>query len=258
MSAWNGWRDGPFAGFDTETDSPDPLDARIITAHVGYAEHPTRRETGTPAWQGQDWVLKPERPIPAEATAIHGYDNRKATHMGMERREAVQQIIAALDAAWLAGAPVCAHNASFDLTVLACEAARLGLTFRVGGMVIDTLTLDKQADRFRRGSRKLTDVAAHYGITLTEDEAHTAAADAITATRIAWKLAPNLPVRPGDRQASTDMGMTEQADAYREQRLSLARYFRDKKGDPETAADIETKTDWPIQHAPEPIQEAIV
>ena len=202
-------------------------------------------------------MLKPERPIPAEATAIHGYDNRKATHMGMERREAVQQIIAALDAAWLAGAPVCAHNASFDLTVLSCEAARLGLAFRIGGMVIDTLTLDKQADRFRRGSRKLTDVAAHYGITLTEDEAHTAAADAITATRIAWKLAPNLPVRPGDRQASTDMGMTEQADAYREQRLSLARYFRDKKSDPETAADIETKTDWPIQHAPEPIQEAI-
>ena len=203
-------------------------------------------------------MLKPERPIPAEATAIHGYDNRKATHMGMERREAVQQIIAALDAAWLAGAPVCAHNASFDLTVLSCEAARLGLAFRIGGMVIDTFTLDKQADRFRRGSRKLTDVAAHYGITLTEDEAHTAAADAITATRIAWKLAPNLPVRPGDRQASTDMGMAEQADAFREQRLNLARYFRDKKADPETAADIEAKTDWPIQHAPEPIQEAIV
>ena len=256
MSGWMGWRHGPFAGFDTETDGTDPLDARIITAHVGYAEHPSRREADTPVWRGQDWVLKPERPIPAEATAIHGFDNRKATHMGIERREAVQQIIAALDAAWLAGAPVCAHNASFDLTILACEAARLGLDFRVGGMVIDTLVLDKQADRFRKGSRKLTDVAAHYGITLTEEEAHTAAADAITATRIAWKLAPNLPVRPGDQQASIEMGMREQAAAHREQKLGLAR-FRRRQGREADAAEIEARTDWPIQKAHH-MQEEIV
>ena len=38
-----------------------------------------------------------------------------------------------------------------------------------------------------------------------------------------------------------------QADAYREQRLGLARYFRTTTGDPETATQIESDTDWPMR-----------
>ena len=47
------WRDSPMVGFDTETDGPDPEDARIITACVGVAS--------SEGWKPQSWMVRPER-----------------------------------------------------------------------------------------------------------------------------------------------------------------------------------------------------
>ena len=43
------------------------------------------------------------------------------------------------------------------------------------GCVVDTFVLDKAVDTYRKGSRKLIDVARHYGVELTEAEALTVA-----------------------------------------------------------------------------------
>ena len=58
------WRDRPMAGFDTETDGVNPEECEIISACVGLATQQ--------GWSARNWLLKPSRPIPAEATAIHG------------------------------------------------------------------------------------------------------------------------------------------------------------------------------------------
>ncbi|GAA2180948.1 3'-5' exonuclease [Brooklawnia cerclae] len=237
---WTGWRDSPIAGFDTETDSADPEDAHIITATVGIAEG--RR------WQTTSWILKPERPIPEQASRIHGVTTERATQEGQDRAEAIAEIAGHINAAWLAGASLVAFNASFDITILDRELRRLGLEpLKVDGMVIDPFVIDKGIDPFRRGSRKLADVCRHYDILL--DNAHDAGADAHAAARLAWKLAPNLPVVPGDQAASADLGLDRQREWHQQQKLSLAKYFRTKKGDEQTAANIEAEAEagWPLR-----------
>ena len=68
------------------------------------------------------------------------------------------------------GVPVIGFAVSYDLTVLDTCLRRLGdpgLSEQgFVGPVIDALVLDRHCDRFRKGSRKLTAVAEHYGVDL--------------------------------------------------------------------------------------------
>lgn len=239
MSAvWTGWRDSPLCGFDVETDGTDPESAHIITATVGIVQ-------GQEGWQPRNWLLKTDRPIPPAASAIHGISTEQANREGRDRAEAIAEIAGMVKAAWMAGSAVVAFNASFDLTILDREMRRLGIgRLALDGMVIDPFVIDKAIDPFRRGSRKLVDVCAHYDIRL--DNAHNAGADALAAARLAWRVAPYLPVVPNDTATSTRLGIIQQRDWHRDQKIGLAKYFRTKKGDPDTAADIEAHLDWPI------------
>src|SRR5690606_10096723 len=49
-------------------------------------------------------------------------------------------------------------------------------------LVLDPRVLDKHLDRYRKGRRTLTDLCAHYGVSL--EEAHDAAADAVAALEV--------------------------------------------------------------------------
>ena len=225
------WRDLPLCSFDLETDSPNPEDAHIVTACVGTAS--------LGEWAPKSWLLKPNRPIPAEATSIHGISTEHAESNGTSRATGVRGIRDALLTAWSKGYPVVIYNAPFDLTVLDRESRRHGHgPLPILGPVLDGLVIDKAIDRFRRGSRRLADVCAHYGITL--DGAHESTADALASVRLVWKLASLLP------DTSLRENLQEvtawQASQYREQRLSFADYRR-KRGEP---LDDES-TDWPIR-----------
>lgn len=227
------WRDS-LTAFDLETDSPNPEDARIVTACVGST---------VGGWKAREWLLQPERPIPDGAAAIHGVTTEMARLDGIDRETGIDQIRDALMSAWQSGAVVVIYNAPFDTTTLDREARRLGLGgLDLAGPVVDPLVIDKAIDRYRRGSRKLADVAAHYGV--ATEAAHDAAGDALTAAWIAYKLA-------GHPDVPSDLAelMEWQRDQYREQRLSFAEYRR-RKGEP---LDDES-TDWPIR--PYPMKEA--
>ena len=235
------WRDGPMAGFDTETDGPNPEQARIITASIGIYQ-----PGGT--WTVTGWQLQPERPIPAEATAIHGITTDHATGHGQDRASAIAEITAHLTAAWAAGAPVAAFNAAYDFTLLDRESRRLGLgPLTIGGMVIDPYIIDKADDPYRKGSRRLADVARHHGIIL--DDAHNAAADSLAAARLAWKLCDRLPACPHDQPRTIASGMEQQAEQRATQQASLAKYFR-RKGRLDDAVNVEASTGWPIHDLP--------
>lgn len=185
------WHMGPFAAFDIETTGTDKELDRIVTAAISLVG------AGLPG-EHRAWLVDPGIEIPAGAAAIHGITTEKARDEGSDPGETVEEITSLLAEHVLAGAPVVAFNARFDLTILDREAGRHGvasLLDRVGGpqgmLVIDPFVLDRQFDRFRKGKRTLQAVCRHYRVPF--DEAHVANADAIAAARLAYKLGVIVP-----------------------------------------------------------------
>jgi DNA polymerase III subunit epsilon len=174
-----GWHLRRMVAFDLETTSLEPTEARIVSAAVLFVG-------GGQPTEARRWLVDPGVDIPDEAAAIHGITTAIAKAHGADPVIATAEIIASLDL--LPDAPLVAYNASYDLTVLDREARRHGLAPLGPHRVIDPFVIDKAIDPYRKGSRKLADVAAHYRVNLTAEEAHAAEADAITAARLAYRL----------------------------------------------------------------------
>jgi DNA polymerase-3 subunit epsilon len=176
------WHDGRLVAFDLETTGVDVDEARIVTACVAFVGGGEETDTHC-------WVADPGIEIPDEAAEVHGYTTARAQAEGKPAKETVQAILEALDAR-PTGSPIIAFNARFDFTVLDREARRHGLV-PLGErerplLVVDPLVIDKHIHKFRKGSRKLDAVSEHYDVGL--DNAHDAAADALAAARVAWRI----------------------------------------------------------------------
>lgn len=226
--------DGRRCGWDTETTSKNPAKARIVTAAI------VGRGGASPE-HSQEWIINPGVPIPPETTAIHGIDDQIAQERGQDPKVALEEIADTLARVLRYGMPLVAFNTSYDWSVLHHELVRHGLPTmadRLDGppySLLDALVLDKQADRYRKGSRKLQAVAAHYGVKL--DDWHEAKADAIAALGIADALYERHP-----RLNSYDPQRLYLAQqAWREeQQKGLQEYLR--KTDPEAYCAPE----WPL------------
>jgi DNA polymerase-3 subunit epsilon len=232
------WHTGRLCGFDLETTGVDVETDRIVTSCVVQCGggHPTQ----SGAWLSDVGGME----IPAEASAVHKVSTEYAREFGDPAAQVVEQVVAALTQAVVAGLPVVAMNAPFDLTLLDREARRHGvqpLTDIVGQdlRVIDPRVLDKQYDPRRKGRRTLTDLCTHYRVTL--DGAHSADADAIAACRVAWRIA-HLYKPVGD--ATLDDLHGAQRLWARQQAESLAGYFRRTPGKEHQADGV--RGDWPL------------
>ncbi|KUN04924.1 DNA polymerase III subunit epsilon [Streptomyces yokosukanensis] len=186
-----GWHQELLIGFDLETTGTDPHEARIVTGAV------IEVRAGEPMGR-KEWLADPGVEIPADAVAVHGISNERATSEGHPADRVADAIADALVGYWSAGVPVVAYNAAFDLTLLSAELRRHALpslSDRLGGAppapVVDPYTIDRWVDRYRRGKRNLEAVCAEYGIAL--DAAHTAPADALAAARLASAIADRHP-----------------------------------------------------------------
>jgi DNA polymerase-3 subunit epsilon len=217
--------------FDCESDGKDPEEARLIEAaliHVNPGK--PRRE--------KIWLAQPTRPIPQEATGVHGISTEHAEVNGKPLSDVLQEIVSTFSA-WNKTNAVIAHNACFDLTLLDRNLHReLGIDLEIRGPVIDTLLLDKCCDQWRPGSRQLVDTVKHYRLNLVN--AHSAAADALAAGQVAWRMATmrNWPYgRYGpsalEREARLMVAAGDAASLHRAQQrwyrttqLELAAYFR--------------------------------
>ncbi|SFY48988.1 3'-5' exonuclease [Streptomyces sp. F-1] len=186
-----GWHRELLIGFDLETTGTDPREARIVSGaviEVRAGERLGHRE----------WLADPGVEIPEDAVAVHGISNERAAAEGEPADRVADAIARALVSYWTAGVPVVAYNAAFDLTLLSAELRRHGLpslSDRLGGLapapVVDPYTIDRWADRYRRGKRNLEAVCAEYGVVL--DAAHNASADALAAARLATAIADRHP-----------------------------------------------------------------
>lgn len=218
------------ASFDLETTGIDVRTARIVSAcivELDSAGAVTRR---------QDWLVDPGVPIPEQATAVHGITTERARAEGLAAPVGVASILQAVRDVLDRGIGLVVYNASYDLSLLAFEAARYGLAEFTPQPIVDPIILDKQVDRYRRGKRTLDLTAAHYGVALTD--AHDAGADAIAAGLIAQAIGRRYAdVLPAD---AMDLHRAQIGWAA-EQQADFARYMRDRV-DPKWVSD---RPAWP-------------
>lgn len=220
--------------FDLETTGIDVTVDRIVTAHVGLLD-----AAGTVV-RARDWLADPGVEIPEGAAAIHGITTERARAEGRPALEVIAEVTDALRALFTAGVPVVAYNAPYDFSLLKYEAIRHGIApIADPAPVIDPLVVDKRYDRYRRGKRRLTDVAQHYAVSLVG--AHDACADAVAAGRVAQaiaeRFAPWLPATAAELH-------TRQIGWARAQAESLTEYFvRIGRIDPDEQLD----GSWPIR-----------
>ncbi|MFJ3715543.1 3'-5' exonuclease [Streptomyces sp. NPDC090057] len=236
-----GWHRELLIGFDLETTGTDPHEARIVTGAV------IEVRAGEPMGR-REWLADPGVEIPADAVAVHGISNERATAEGSPADRVADAIADVLVSYWRTGVPVVAYNAAFDLTLLSAELRRHGLpslTDRLGGAppapVVDPYTIDRWADRYRRGKRNLEAVCAEYGIVL--DAAHDACADALAAARLASAIAVRHPKIAALGPVELH---TRQIDWYAQWAADFQSFLR-RKGDESAVVD----GTWPIRHLPD-------
>lgn len=221
--------------FDLETTGVEAALDHIVTAYVGALDANGKRI------DGRDWMIRPDGyVIPDGAAAIHGVTTERALAEGRPFSEVLPEIVAALVSLAAAGVPIVAYNASYDFTMLAHEMHRAGVADPVsiidGIDIIDPFVLDKHLDPYRRGRRTLTAIAPLYDVTLTEQEAHGAQADAIAGGRIALKI-----INSGLAHFTVPALRKMQTGWARGQRASLKSYKR-QNGDPTFDLDL----NWPL------------
>jgi DNA polymerase-3 subunit epsilon len=227
------WHRGSFFVFDTETTGVSVDYDRIVTATVA------RIVPGQPV-DASTWLINPGMPIPKAASDVHGVTDEQARADGQPPSEVIPLIVQRL--AWAAsqGLPVVAFNASFDFSMLDRECRRHGIP-TPDPHVIDPFVLDKQLDKWRKGSRTLTATCAHYRVAL--DGAHDATQDALAAGRLAWRMA-NL--WPTELQIPLADLHTQQALWRHDWAAEFQTYLRTKKGE----RDAVVNGEWPVQSLP--------
>lgn len=234
------WHTEPLLGFDLETTGINVETARIVTAAA--VDYKPGDSIDTLPDRARLWLANPGIPIPAEATRVHGVTTEVAQANGRPAGQVADEIADVLAANLSTGIPVVAMNGRYDFTVLDRELRRHGLRTlweRLGGdtppgPVIDPYVIDKQADKFRRGSRKLEALAVHYGVTLAA--AHRADADALAAVEVAVAIGEKYP----QLQVPADQLHVWQAWWARQQAAEFQKHLR--KTDPYAVVDGE----WPL------------
>ena len=221
------WSHQTLLSFDLETTGLDPGEDRIVQAAVVLIA-----ADGSVADESWDGIVNPGVPIPDAASNIHGITNERAQREGLAPVEALRRIARLINDAASDGIPLVIYNAPFDWPFVLAEIRRHGMGLGRPD-IIDPLVMDRGLDRYRRGSRKLDAVAAHYGQTLAQ--AHDARADAIAAAAVARALAQRYP-EVGDR-SPVELQLP-QARWCAEHAESLSRHLG-KRIDP----------GWPVPHS---------
>ncbi|KPI12064.1 Exonuclease RNase T and DNA polymerase III [Actinobacteria bacterium OK074] len=231
MSSWHTTR---MAALHLHTTGLDPDTARIVLADVVLVG-------GSQPVNVRTWLVNPGVPIPEQATRVHGITTDQAAANGEHPAAALSAITDHLTDAVQQGAPLVVFRAPYALTVLDRECRRHGLPTLddrlAGGVrpVIDPLVLDKQTDRFRRGSRTLRDLCRHHQV--RHDGDHGTASDAVAAARLAWRLGH---ANPALGELPLDALHDRQVAWSAEQAASLQEHRR--RSDPGAVID----GSWPV------------
>lgn len=219
----------PLLSLDTETTGVDSFNDRVVTCNITYDYGV---EGSTP--KIYDWIANPGVPIPEGASDVHGITDEIAQRDGADPHFALSNIAEHLNAWGDLKLPIVVYNAPFDITLLIAEFERYGIECtNPFDRVIDPLVLDKGLDPYRKGSRKLTDTALHYGIIL--ENAHSADADSMASVLIARAIGEKFEIDSPIAEVHETQKMWKARQA-----ASFEKYLRKSK-DPEAVINRE----WP-------------
>jgi DNA polymerase-3 subunit epsilon len=157
-----------YAVFDCETTGTDPGVDEIVSLAV------VRLDADGSETARYTRIVRPSRPIPAEATAVHGIGDEDVA--GARRfAEIAGEVLDLLD-----GAVFVAHNVKFDLPMLQHAFARAGLDYRP-----DTVACTLEAFRLvdpLADNHRLQSICERRGIALTG--AHEAMSDVLATVAL--------------------------------------------------------------------------
>lgn len=228
--------------FDVETSGVDVFKDRILTCHVAKYEMTSDKFD---LLESYDWIINPGIEVPTEASDINGLTTEFIQENGRsDWQEAIQEIWD--EVLGSSSDVVAAYNLPFDLTFLGSESVRcgqlpgdyldtVGLTDAYEPedipVFVDALVWDKANDKYRRGSRKLVDVARHHGIQVDDDKLHDASYDVHITAQLTYKFLDEWFGSGCSKEQLKSLMRREK----KSQAQSLQEYFR--KTDPEAVVD---------------------
>lgn len=183
---------------DTETTGLDPASGDRIV-EIGCLELVNRLPTG----QTYHVYINPERDMPREAEAVHGLSAKFLSDKPLFAE------IADEFAAFVKGAALIIHNASFDMKFLNAELAKLGRDDLRDNQIIDTLAMARK--KFPGAPASLDALCRRFGVDNSNRDLHGALIDSELLAGVYLELS-------GGRQP----GLVFQADAAKSQNISEA------------------------------------
>ncbi|MBL6641594.1 MAG: DNA polymerase III subunit epsilon [PS1 clade bacterium] len=201
---------------DTETTGLDPASGDRIV-EIGCLELVNRLPTG----QTYHVYINPERDMPREAEAVHGLSAKFLSDKPLFAE------IADEFAAFVKGAALIIHNASFDMKFLNAELAKLGRDDLRDNQIIDTLAMARK--KFPGAPASLDALCRRFGVDNSNRDLHGALIDSELLAGVYLELS-------GGRQP----GLVFQADAAKSQDISEAGAARGQNPSP-TAEAIHSK-----------------
>lgn len=229
------WTIRPMLSIDTETTGVNTDEDRIVEVAAVLLDFDGQVMS---RWST---IIDPGIEIPDIPAQIHGITTSRAQAEGMQPADALTIVAELIHAANQAQQPIVIYNATFDLPLLINECHRHGVELFPFAAILDPLLFDKALDRYRKGSRKLVDVAKHYGVELAADDAHGAVADATASGRIMRELIKRYP-QLGDQ--SLARLWLRQVRNQEDQRASFVDHMRTTKN-----PDFDKPAGWPIPTA---------
>ncbi len=177
---------------DTETTGLDPLRGDRLV-EIGGIELANRFPTG----RTFHVYINPERSMPEEAFRVHGLS---AEFLSDKPKFAE---VAAEFEAFIEGAKLVIHNASFDMGFINAELKRIGRSPFPADRVIDSLGLARR--RFPGGPNSLDALCSRFGIDNSRRTKHGALLDAELLADVYIELT-------GGRQTSFGLGEAPRAE----------------------------------------------
>jgi len=177
--------------FDTETTGLDPLEDRVI--EIGGVELVNRFPSG----RSIHFYIHPgDRQIHPEAQAVHGIS---LTDLAGKPRfaEIVEEFLAFID-----GAKLVAHNATFDMNFLNQELKRVGIEPLLPDRVVDTLAMARR--KHPMGPNSLDALCKRYAIDNSRRTKHGALLDSELLAEVYIELV-------GGKQAALGLEVVEAA-----------------------------------------------
>ena len=221
--------------FDVESTGVSVENDRIVQAFVGLMGMDGE-------WiEKREWLIDPGVEVPQGASDVHGYTTERIREVGRKDPDAAIFESSCPILEWTSeSSPLVIFNARYDTSILDRELGRQHKRFDLTGIsIVDPFVCDKAKFKYRKGSRKLVDVAPHYGVS-TEGSLHDAMVDCRITGHIALKMIESW--------QGTLAGLHDKQVGWAsEQASSLEDYFdRSGKREPD-GSKIIIDRQWPMK-----------